>query len=207
VIELHGHNVSALDPAARARLGLGRTFQKIQLFDSLSVRENIQLGREATIAGANPIRHLRTTPGQRAELDAAVAEAARTCGITDLLDLQAGILPTGQRRLVEFARCLAGDFDVLLLDEPSSGLDRVESEIFGRIVRSAVDSRHVAVLIVEHDMTLVMGICDNIYVLDFGVVLFEGEPKEVAASQLVRDAYLGGEASVETALAETAVTD
>ena len=191
-IELHGVNISKTDAATRARRGLGRTFQTIELCDSLSVRENLWLGCEAALAGGNPVRHLLSKRAEMKRLAAAAVDAARLCGIEDLLDVQAGLLSTGQRRLVELARSIAGDFDVLLLDEPSSGLDRVESERFGRIVRSLVDERGPAVLMVEHDMSLVMGISDYIYVLDFGTLLFEGTSAQVASSEVVQAAYLGG---------------
>ena len=105
--------------------------------------------------------------------------------------MQAGSLSTGQRRLVELARCLAGDFDLLLLDEPSSGLDHGESEHFGHVLTRVVADRGIGILLVEHDMSLVMDICDYIYVLDFGRLIFEGDPTAVAASPLVRAAYLG----------------
>jgi ABC-type branched-subunit amino acid transport system ATPase component len=95
--------------------------------------------------------------------------------------------------MVELARALAGSFEVLLLDEPSSGLDRAETEVFGRVLQRVVSERGTAILLVEHDMTLVMDICDYLYVLDFGQLLFHGTPSEVAASDTVRAAYLGSE--------------
>ena len=108
---------------------------------------------------------------------------------------QAGALSTGQRRLVELARCLAGQFDVLILDEPSSGLDRSETEALGHILRRTVEERGCGILLVEHDMSLVMEICQHIYVLDFGELIFEGAPNEVAGSPIVQAAYLGAEAT------------
>jgi ABC-type branched-subunit amino acid transport system ATPase component len=113
------------------------------------------------------------------------------CGIPHLANIQAGALSTGERRLVELARCLAGRFDLLLLDEPSSGLDRDETERFGEVLRNIVNERGCGILLVEHDMSLVMGICDYIYVLDFGRMIFEGTPTEVSNSNEVRVAYLG----------------
>ena len=191
-IELHGERVSGKSAAARARRGLGRTFQTIELFDSLTVRENLWLGREPALAGRNPLRQVFSRRAETKRVAALAIDAATRCGIADLLDVQAGLLSTGQRRLVELARCIVGEFDVLLLDEPSSGLDRIESEQFGRIVRSLVDERGLAVLMVEHDMSLVMDISDHIYVLDFGTLLFDGTPEQVANNELVQAAYLGG---------------
>lgn len=193
---LHGHDISRLAPAARARRGLGRTFQRMELFDSMTVRDNVALGREASMAGPRPWRHLSDTPQERRIVDDAVAAAVADCGIEAMLDLPAGALSTGERRLVELARCLAGPFDMLLLDEPSSGLNRVETARFGEVLERAVAERGLGVLLIEHDMALVMEICEYIHVLDFGAQIFEGTAAEVASSEVVRAAYLGSEALI-----------
>jgi ABC-type branched-subunit amino acid transport system ATPase component len=190
-ITLHGRDISRFSPAARARLGLGRTFQRMELFDSMTVAENIALGREAALAGANPLRHLASVPAERAAVGESVRAAAALCGIGGLLPRSAGALSTGQRRLVELARVLAGPFDMLLLDEPSSGLNRAETERFGAVLQRVIANRDVGILLVEHDMELVMGICAKIYVLDFGTQIFAGTPAQVMASEQVRSAYLG----------------
>lgn len=190
-IELNGRDISRLGMATRARLGIGRTFQQIELFETMSVRENIALGREGSMAGAAPLSHIVTTSHQRREIEASVADVAETCGLTALLDAQVGSLSTGHRRLVEFARCLAGEFRVLLLDEPASGLDKRETIRFGEVLRRAVADRDLAVLLVEHDMELVMRVCDYVYVMDFGKQIFEGTTTEVRASAIVQAAYLG----------------
>jgi ABC-type branched-subunit amino acid transport system ATPase component/branched-subunit amino acid ABC-type transport system permease component len=195
-IELDGVDITKLGVAARARRGLGRTYQKIELFDSLTVRENLGLGLESSMAGANPLRHLFGGRPQSLRVAAAIDAAADLCGITGLLALQAGVLSTGQRRLVELARCVAGGYDIFMLDEPSSGLDEAESREFGRIVRSVVEQCGVGVLMVEHDMSLVMTLCDHIYVLDVGEIIFDGSPNQVRASAAVREAYLGAEITV-----------
>lgn len=190
--------------ARRARHGLGRTFQRMELFDSLSVRQNVAIGAEGVLAGGNPIRHLFAVPGENREVAIATRSAMELCGIGELADRTAGSLSTGQRRLVELARCLAGPSSVLLLDEPSSGLDHSESRRFGDILRTVVRERGVGILIVEHDMALVLDVCDHIHVLDFGKPLFEGTPEQVRTSPLVQAAYLGSsdlEASAATAKA------
>jgi ABC-type branched-subunit amino acid transport system ATPase component/branched-subunit amino acid ABC-type transport system permease component len=202
-ILLKGEDISSRSPAVRARLGLGRTFQRMQLFDTMTVAENVMLGREARIAGGNLLTQVLSKPGDREELNRAATEALRLCGITHLADIQAGLLSSGQRRLVELARALAGSFEILLLDEPSSGLDRSETETFGRVLQHVVRERGTAILLVEHDMALVMGICSYIYVLDFGQLVFQGTPSEVSASDKVRAAYLGVD-EVESAAAATA---
>jgi ABC-type branched-subunit amino acid transport system ATPase component len=198
-IRLFGEDITALSPQRRAQRGLGRTFQRMELFDSLSVRENVAVGREAGLAGSKPWRHLRSTrPDSVAVADAAEV-ALHTCGIADLAAQRPANLSTGQRRLVELARCMAGGFRIMLLDEPSSGLDKSETASMGRILRTLVEQHGVGILIVEHDMSLVMSVCDYIHVLDFGEPIFEGNPTEVAGSEIVRAAYLGSDA-VEAAI-------
>ena len=185
-IVLHGQDVSRLGPSARARRGLGRTFQRVELFNSLTVRQNIAMGREAIMAGGNPIRQFLARRGDSKLVAAAVEQAASITGIADLLDMKVSDTSTGQRRLVELARVLAGPFDMILLDEPSSGLDLRETEEFGRILTEVVAERAIGILIVEHDMSLVRQICDRVYVLDFGQKIFEGTPSEMVASPVVR---------------------
>jgi ABC-type branched-subunit amino acid transport system ATPase component len=205
-ILLKEEDISSRQPAFRARMGLGRTFQRMQLFDSMTVAENIALGREAGMAGGNLLTQLLSKPGDRAVLQSSAGDAMRLCGISSLADARAGHLSSGQRRLVELARALAGSFDVLLLDEPSSGLDRAETEAFGRVLQRVVRERGTAILLVEHDMSLVMDICEYIYVLDFGQLVFEGTPADVTASEIVRAAYLGSD-DVEPAQALTSTVE
>jgi len=190
-VQLGDTDLTHRSPSARARAGIGRTFQKMELFDSLSVRENVAIGHEGGLAGTNPIRHVFGRRSDRATRDAATTHALELCDLLDLADVEAGALSTGQRRLVELARCLAGPFRILLLDEPSSGLDHTETERFGAILRRIVQERDVGIVLVEHDMSLVLGICDEIYVMDFGELVFKGTPVEVQASDVVRAAYLG----------------
>ena len=197
---INDEDVSKLDPSARARRGLGRTFQTPDLFMSLTVAENVALGREASLAGAGVVSQLVRRRGQRLLVDESTARALEICQIPQLAGSQVNSLSTGQRRLVELARCLAGPFSILLLDEPSAGLDRSETSRFGEILRSVVDTRGVGVLLVEHDMSLVMDICDDITVLDFGTVISRGTPIEVRTSETVRTAYLGG--AIETDLVD-----
>jgi ABC-type branched-subunit amino acid transport system ATPase component/branched-subunit amino acid ABC-type transport system permease component len=178
---------------ARARLGLGRTFQQMQLFDELTVADNVAIGREGGFAGRNPLEHIWSGSRQRRIVKDATSEALSLCGLTGVADVPVGNLSTGRRRLVELARCLAGTYRVLLLDEPSSGLDERETEEFGEIVIRVARERGVTVFLVEHDLSLVTKICDYIYVMDFGGMLFQGAPAEVLSSPAVRAAYLGDE--------------
>jgi ABC-type branched-subunit amino acid transport system ATPase component len=192
-VRLFGEDVTHRSPAARARRGLGRTFQRMELFTSMTVAENVALGREAGLAGSNPLRQLAGSRRTAAALRHTVDEALELCGIADLASRPAGTLSTGQRRLAELARAYAGDYRLLLLDEPSSGLDPTESERFGDILRRIVDERGIGILLVEHDMALVMTVCEYLFVLDFGCLIFQGSPAEARRSPVVRAAYLGAD--------------
>jgi ABC-type branched-subunit amino acid transport system ATPase component len=193
-VQLFGADITDDSPAARARRGLGRTFQRMQLFDSLSVEENVAIGLEARLAGCNPLRQLFSSRAERTKVKEETEEVLALCALEELRAEPVGALSTGQRRLVDLARVLAGGFTFLLLDEPSSGLDSGESRSFGEIVTRVVAERGCGVLLVEHDMELVMSICAYLYVLDFGAMIFEGTPVEVRRSDVVRAAYLGSEA-------------
>jgi ABC-type branched-subunit amino acid transport system ATPase component/branched-subunit amino acid ABC-type transport system permease component len=190
-VVFNGIEISRRGAPARARLGLGRTFQRMELCDSLSVVENVALGYECPSAGSRPLRQFAASSSQRRAMGAAASQAMKECGIDHLAQHRAGALSTGQRRLVELARCLAGPFTLLLLDEPSSGLDRSETDRFGEVLTRIVEERECGLLLVEHDMSLVMRVCTKIYVLDFGRLIFEGAPREVSLSPVVRAAYLG----------------
>jgi ABC-type branched-subunit amino acid transport system ATPase component len=190
-ITLHGKDITTEPPAVRGRMGMGRTFQRMSLCDTLTVAHNVVLGHECAQAGAGPVTQVAASPAAWRQAQSAAADAMELCGISHLADEQAGSLSTGQRRLVELARCLAGDFDVLLLDEATSGLDPSETVRLGEILRRVTRDRGIGILLVEHDMELVMEICNYIYVLDFGRLIFEGTPQEVRSSEIVRGAYLG----------------
>jgi ABC-type branched-subunit amino acid transport system ATPase component/branched-subunit amino acid ABC-type transport system permease component len=190
-IRLDDRDVSRSGPAVRARHGLGRSFQKLELFDSLTVWDNVSIGREGSLAGGNPLAQCAASPNQRRQVREATEAALEACGIADLAHRNAGALSTGQRRLVELARCIAGPYKILLLDEPSSGLDATETRRFGETLLEITEQSGIGILLVEHDMSLVMDICDYIYVMDFGRLIFEGVPEAVRRSPIVQAAYLG----------------
>jgi ABC-type branched-subunit amino acid transport system ATPase component len=192
-VRLFGKDVTRRTPATRARMGLGRTFQLMQLVGSMTVEANVRLGAESRIIGRNPIKLVLGRPGESRDVAAAAREALSICGISQLANRNAGTLSTGQRRLVELARVLAGGYDLLLLDEPSSGLDEEETDRFGDVLETVVADRGLGILLVEHDMGLVMRVCERIFVLDFGQLLFEGTADEVRSSPVVKAAYLGSE--------------
>jgi ABC-type branched-subunit amino acid transport system ATPase component len=182
--------------AWRARHGLGRTFQRMELFDTMTVRENVEIGREALLAGKRRwTGRLFSTPAESDLCGQEAEEAMAHCGIADLANRTVGDLSTGQRRLVELARALSGDFRFLLLDEPSSGLDVNETEQFAAILAGVVQREGVGILLVEHDMALVRAVCSYIYVLDFGRLIYEGTAADVLSAEIVKAAYLGSEAA------------
>jgi branched-chain amino acid transport system ATP-binding protein len=173
-------DMSGLKPHQRARLGIARTFQRLEVFGSLSVRENVLAAAEIRR------RWSRDRSDAAANADGVLA----LVGLSHLADRSADTLPTGQSRLLELARALATRPRLLLLDEPSSGLDDTESEELGDLLCQLAEAG-MAILLVEHDMGLVMRVCRQINVLDFGAVLMVGAPDEVRSDERVRDAYLG----------------
>ena len=174
-VRIDGHDVTKLAPFKRSRRGLARTFQRLELFGLLTVRENVRLAADA---------------GRRSRPDAVADELLERLGITDLGSQRADRLPTGQARIVELARAMATEPKVLLLDEPASGQDEHETAAFRAVVRE-VAATGVAVVLVEHDIQLVMDVCNTIHVLDLGRVLASGTPAEVQRDQNVLAAYLG----------------
>ncbi len=173
-------DMTGLKPHQRARLGIARTFQRLEVFGSLSVRENVLAAAEIRR------RWSRDRSDAAANADGVLA----LVGLSHLAGRPADTLPTGQARLLELARALATRPRLLLLDEPSSGLDDTESEELGDLLCQLAEAG-MAILLVEHDMGLVMRVCSQINVLDFGAVLIVGAPDEVRADERVRAAYLG----------------
>jgi ABC-type branched-subunit amino acid transport system ATPase component len=167
----------------------------MELFDRLPVEDNVLIGREARVAGHNLLRTLWQPAAVRQDLRDRRDEALELCGLQGLRREPAGALSTGQRRLVELARAIAGGFSLLLLDEPSSGLDHAETDDFGRILSRVTEVHECAILLVEHDISLVTSVCAYTYVLEFGHLIAEGDTATVMASDAVRAAYLGTEAA------------
>jgi branched-chain amino acid transport system ATP-binding protein len=207
-VHLFETDVTAMKPHHRARLGLARTFQRLELFGSLTAGENVQVGLESTYRWWERRNLRRMVPWKRKSLpvgDPADGVAAETSGTLDaatcdrLLEgvgLQgrgsqhAASMSTGLARMVELARGLAIGPKLLLLDEPGSGLDEAESSVLGELL-GRLAAGGMAVLLVEHDMELVMRICDHIYVLDFGDIIASGTPEEIRLDPMVQAAYLG----------------
>ena len=179
-VRLRGEDITDLGTHARARRGIARTFQRLEAFGSLSVRENVLVAAE--IYG----RWAHHAP----KAEDVVDELLNRVGISKWAYAQADSVPTGAARLLELARALAINPQLLLLDEPSSGLDEEETDDFAVLLRDLVKEGR-SVLIVEHDMDLVMGVSDYIHVLDFGTIIASGEPAEIRDNERVQDAYLG----------------
>ncbi|SER59736.1 amino acid/amide ABC transporter ATP-binding protein 1, HAAT family [Lentzea xinjiangensis] len=170
---LDDEDITAKGPHQRSRLGVARTFQRLEVFGSLTVWENVVVALESR----------RRSP----DLAAGLLERV---GIAEFSAKQADTVPTGAARLLELARALATDPRLLLLDEPSSGLDRAETGAFGALLRE-LSAEGRSVVLVEHDMDLVMGYCDTVHVLTLGRLLVSGTPAAVRAHEGVREAYLG----------------
>jgi branched-chain amino acid transport system ATP-binding protein len=179
-IRLGDKDVTRLSPTRRARRGLGRTFQRLELFSLLSVRENIRVAADVRKGWS----HDKDNP---AEVVEAIIERV---GLGHVADARVDSLPTGQCRLVELGRCLATKPQVLLLDEPASGQDENETVEFAQLLR-ALAADGVAVVLVEHDVALVMDVCTTVHVLDFGRIIATGTPAEIQTDEAVLAAYLG----------------
>ena len=185
-VRFDGTDITTWPTHRRGRAGLARTFQRLELFSGLTVHDNLLSAWEATVSGAVLGRH-------RGSGRALVAEVIERLDLAPLADRLAGQLSTGQGRLVELARALCAQPRLLLLDEPSSGLDPAETSHFRDVLLEVVgrQSGEPAILLVEHDVALVMEVCDAITVLDFGERIAAGTPAEIRSDPAVIAAYLG----------------
>jgi ABC-type branched-subunit amino acid transport system ATPase component/branched-subunit amino acid ABC-type transport system permease component len=188
VIMLGDRNVGQLSREARARAGLSRSFQSLELFDDLTVLENIQAACEERDIAAYLTDLVHPGP---ARLSPAAADAIDDLGLADLLDSRAADLSYADRRVLAVARAMAGGPSVLLLDEPAAGLDEAQARSLGEMIRRLARERGVGVLLVEHNVDLVLSTCDRVVVLDFGHVIGDGTPEQIRGEPKVVDAYLG----------------
>lgn len=200
-VTLDGADITDARPQLRAARGLARTFQHPELFTGLSVRDHLVLAYRAKHAKKRVWTDLVTMgslrPPEAAEQQA-VDGLLEQLGLGPMAHRPALGLPLGLARLVELGRALAASPTVLLLDEPSSGLDTSETEQFERTLRGISRERDVSVLLVEHDVDLVMRLCSRVYVLDFGLLIASGSPDDMRADPAVRAAYLGEELEAES---------
>lgn len=187
-VDFEGKSLDRLAPHAVARRGLLRTFQSVELFDDLTIRENLQVAAEQPTF-LSMLRDLVAPSKPKGTDD--IAWASALCELDAVLDRFPSELSHGQRKLAGVARALAKRPRLVLLDEPAAGLDTEESVAFGERLRS-LPGHGVSVLLVDHDMELVLGVCDRIFVLDFGKVIGSGTPDEIRNDERVIEAYLGG---------------
>ena len=184
-----GTDLSRSAPSARARLGLTRTFQSLELFEDLTVGDNLLASAERShwwSILADVVRPRR----RDAEVADRVAWALDTVGLGAVVDVMPDQLSHGQRKLVSIARALAARPKLLLLDEPAAGLDPAESRALGVLMRTVIDEG-ISLFVIDHDMSLMLSVCDDLYVLDFGTIIAHGRPEEVRHDPAVIAAYLG----------------
>ncbi|CAO5154262.1 branched-chain amino acid transport system ATP-binding protein [Frankia sp. AiPs1] len=187
-VELRGRTISGYGPSARARLGLGRTFQNLELFDDLSVRENVL----TALDGRGRLAYARDLVApRRGRLNEAARAAVDLLGLADDLDTAVADLPQGLRRMAAITRLVAQQPVAVLLDEPAAGLNGAERRAASVLFRQLADQSGAAVLLVEHNIDVVAATCDHLIVLDFGTVIAAGPPAEVLRDPRVRAAYLG----------------
>ncbi len=203
-IALEGRRVDRLNATKRARLGLRRSFQSLELFEDVSVEENIRAGSDQLASRASWVTDL-VWPGHH-ELSPTAVAAIQAFDLEPHLDHTPEELPYGRRRLVGIARTVASGPSVVMLDEPAAGLDENESAELAGLIRRLADERNMGVLLVEHDVGLVMSTCDRVVVIDFGQVIATGTPEEIQGDQAVRDAYLGHPDEIDVATAAEVTT-
>ena len=174
-VALNGERIDGLPAHTRVRRGLARTFQALELYDDLTVEENVSA---AAFSTAHDHRHHLVTA------------ALERAGLGEVRERHAEDLSQGERQLVSIARACVSDPKVLLLDEPAAGLDTVDTRRLAKRIRE-IAAAGTAVLLVDHDISLVLGVCDFIYVLDFGSVILQGDPATIRGDRGLADAYLG----------------
>lgn len=179
---LDGDDITNLSPAKRARRGMARTFQRLELFLSLSVRDNVRVAGDI----------LRSTTRKKFDLDEETDKVLERTGLTDIAGRDVSDVPIGRARVVEVARALMTSPRVLLLDEPASGQTEPETDAFAGML-TGLAAEGLAVCLVEHDLPLVMRLCSTIHVLDYGALIASGTPAEIKESPEVIAAYIGTE--------------
>lgn len=182
-VHLGGDDITGLAVGARSRRGLARTFQRLELFLSLTVRDNVRVAGDI----------LRANGKRRLDVDEETDRILELTGLADIAGRDVSDIPTGRARVVEVARALMTSPRVLLLDEPASGQTEQETETFANLL-TGLAADGLGVCLIEHDLPLVMGLCSTIHVLDYGKVIASGPPEDVRSSAAVVEAYLGAEA-------------
>lgn len=193
VILLDGKDTHGCDTIKLSRMGIARTFQNIRLFGNLTVIDNVIAAMDQSMHYTIAEGILRL-PRFRKEEAAAKKKALELLSIFDMEDeayVKADSLPYGEQRRLEIVRALATNPKLLLLDEPAAGMNPAETAELMENIRKIRDTFHIAILLIEHDMKLVMGVCDGIAVLNFGKIIAKGTPEEIQSNPVVIEAYLG----------------
>lgn len=194
-IYLNGKDITKLSTIEVSKLGIARTFQNIRLFDKLSVIDNVVIGMHNNISYStldSIIRNRKFKEEEKRVYEEAL-ELLKIFNLEDDKDIIAANLPYGKQRRLEILRALATNPCLLLLDEPAAGMNPSETADLMKVIKKIRDKFNIAVLLIEHDMKLVMGICEKITVLNYGMVLASGSPEEIQSNSQVIKAYLGGE--------------
>jgi branched-chain amino acid transport system ATP-binding protein len=192
-IKLDGQDMAKLNPVEANKAGVARTFQNIRLFSNMTVLDNVKIGLHNSVNYGVMTAILRL-PKYRTEekkADEEAMELLKLFGLDDKADMNAGNLPYGAQRRLEIGRALATHPKLLLLDEPAAGMNPQETQELMDMIRTVRDHFKIAILLIEHDMKLVMGICDRITVLNYGMLLAQGVPSEIQSNQEVIKAYIG----------------
>jgi branched-chain amino acid transport system ATP-binding protein len=200
-IELFGHDVTGWPVHRRARLGVGRTFQRLELFGSLTVLENVIVALESISSVGGLASELLRRPASidvRRRAEGRAAELLDLVGLTEYTGSRTADLPMGLARVLEIARALATDPKLLMLDEPSSGLNDAETDQLAALLERLREESDLSLLVVEHDMDFVLGLSDDVYVLDFGKLIAHGPPNKIRRDRDVQAAYLGVEIPGDT---------
>jgi branched-chain amino acid transport system ATP-binding protein len=193
-----GADLARLSPHRIARAGIGRTFQNTEVFRALSALDNVLVGAHASLRGGLLAAACGLAPVRREEAAARLRARALLArvGLGDVAEVAAGSLPLGSQKRLELARALAGGPRLLLLDEPAGGLNPTETRTLMDLIRGLRQELALTLMVVEHDMELVMGLCDRVAVLHYGRKIAEGTPREVAGDAAVIEAYLGSASDV-----------
>ena len=193
-IRFEGKSILGRKPYQINRLGIARTFQNIRLFKNMTVMDNIKVAMNQnmryTVAGG--IFRLPRYWKEEKKVEGKARELLQIFGMEDTADQMAANLPYGQQRKLEILRALASKPKLLLLDEPAAGMNPTETHDLMETIREIRDMFGVGILLIEHDMSLVMGVCERIYVLDYGTLIASGTPEEIRSDEKVIKAYLGG---------------
>ncbi len=192
-IKFCGQDTAKMSVVEMNKAGIARTFQNIRLFSNMSVIDNVKIGmhNQITYNNIEAVLRLPKYREQEAKVTEEAMELLRIFGLDKDADLIAGNLPYGAQRRLEIARAMATKPKLLLLDEPAAGMNPQETADLMDMIRFVRDHFHIAILLIEHDMKLVMGICERISVLNYGMLLAEGTPAEIQANPQVIKAYLG----------------